>query len=57
MIPAIVATEIGVRNPVTVVSAALLPGTVLGFPTGGAMLLPGARLLDLLCLLLLRRPL
>lgn len=46
---------VGVWKAVSVVTPALLPGTVLGIPTAGAMLLPIATLFALLCTLLLRR--
>src|SRR5271167_2659825 len=58
--PAIVATEVSVRNAVAVIAAALLPGAVIGLPVSGAMLLPSALLCALLFwrgLLLLRRAL
>jgi hypothetical protein len=55
--PAIVTTEIVVRNAVAVVAAALLPSTVLGLPTVGAPLLPGTPLFAFLCTLLLLRAL
>jgi hypothetical protein len=54
---AIVAIEIGVRNAVAMVAAALLPIAVLGVPVAGAMLPPVAPLFALLCNFLLVRAL
>jgi hypothetical protein len=54
---AIVAIEIGVRNAVALVAAALLPIAVLGIPVAGAMLPPVAPLFALLRNFLLVRAL
>ena len=53
VIAPIVAAVIVVRNTVAVVAPALLPGTVLGFPVVGAMMLPIASLFAFLFMLLL----
>src|SRR4029077_18905564 len=53
----IVAAEVGVRNPVAAVTAALLPGAVFGVPVACSTVLPIAPLCDLLRLLLLLRAL
>ena len=55
MVLAIVVIEIGVRNAVAVVAAALLPIAVLGVPVAGAMLPPVAPLFALLRNFLLAR--
>jgi hypothetical protein len=52
VLPTIVATEKAVGNAIAVIAAALLPSAVLGLPAAGAMLLPRATLLSLLCVLL-----
>src|ERR1700686_491373 len=49
VIPAKVSAETIVRNVITAVATALLPGAVVGLPVSRAMLLPGA-LLDMLLL-------
>jgi hypothetical protein len=55
MIAAIMAVEVVVRNAVAVVTAALLPGAMLGLEAAGTMLLPGTLLFLLPNTLLLRR--
>jgi hypothetical protein len=57
MARAVVAAEIGVRNAIAVISAALLPGAMLGFEATGATLLPFASLCAFLRNLLLMRAL